>query len=508
MIFTSNDFLFVFLPVTWLIYLLLAQFRLATATKLQLALASVLFYISWNADYLPILLASIAFNFAFSRLLIERKSRWLLWLGIVVNLALLGVYKYADFTIGTVNAVAGIDLPLTHIALPLAISFYTFQQIAYLVDTWEGRTEEGSFFDYILFVCFFPQFIAGPIVHHSEMMPQFASGRFLDIDKRNLFVGLAFFSIGFLKKVLLADPLAGVANEVFSRDAIFPLSTPEAWFGALAYTLQIYFDFSGYSDMAVGLGRLFGINLPYNFNSPYKAASIIEFWRRWHMTLSRFLRDYLYIPLGGNRKGAPRRYLNVMITMLLGGLWHGASWTFVAWGGLHGLYLVLNHGWNELVRGKITIPPRLAKIAGIATTFFLVTIAWVFFRAPTFEGAFEVLSAMFGMTPKPALTFEGETVFGLIALFGSDSLGLAPSTFALLENTATFLVLLTICFLLPNSQQLIDGARGAFGSLEQAPRSYLRGPMITAGVVTVLFVAVSLSAWRGTLSSEFIYFIF
>ncbi|MFD0987423.1 MBOAT family O-acyltransferase [Methyloligella solikamskensis] len=407
LIFTSTDFLFVFLPVVWLIYLLLAQLKAATATKVQLVLASVLFYVSWNASYLPILLGSVVFNYFLARMMMARGEKWMLWLGIVANLSLLGVYKYADFTIGTLDTLFGADIPFVNIALPLAISFYTFQQIAYLVDTWEGKIERITFFDYLLFVCFFPQFIAGPIVHHSEMMPQFTSGNFLKVNRRNLAAGLAFFAIGFLKKTMLADPLAGVANEVFAREAGFPLSMPEAWFGAIAYTLQIYFDFSGYSDMAVGLGRLFGINLPYNFNSPYKSASIIDFWRRWHMTLSRFLRDYLYFPLGGNRKGVVRRYLNLMIVMLLGGLWHGAAWTFVVWGGLHGLYLMLNHGWIEWVESRIAIPAPLKHVGGVAITFLMVAVAWVFFRAPTFDRAFEVLRPMFGMTSKPGSLYEG-----------------------------------------------------------------------------------------------------
>jgi D-alanyl-lipoteichoic acid acyltransferase DltB (MBOAT superfamily) len=300
----------------------------------------------------------------------------------------------------------GAPLPFVNIILPLGISFFTFQQIAYLVDVMRGAKVERDIVSYTLFVSFFPHLIAGPLVHHAEMIPQFKrgrSGRSAVLAAR----GLAIFAAGLFKKVVIADNLAQFVSPVFAHlDAGGGVTTPWAWLATLAYTLQIYFDFSGYSDMAIGLALLFGIRLPVNFRSPYKAASIIEFWRRWHITLSRFLRDYLYIPLGGNRLGEQRRYFNLMLTMLLGGLWHGAGWNFLIWGGLHGLYLCANHLWQAW-RGAHTkalaakgyakaFPAWVLKGFSWAITFFAVVIAWVFFRARTADGAWQMLGGLFG----------------------------------------------------------------------------------------------------------------
>jgi D-alanyl-lipoteichoic acid acyltransferase DltB (MBOAT superfamily) len=325
---------------------------------------------------------------------------------VALNLALLCYFKYTNFIFDSINTLTGAPLPFVNIVLPLGISFFTFQQIAYLVDVMRGAKVERDIVSYTLFVSFFPHLIAGPLVHHAEMIPQFKrgrSGRSAVLAAR----GLAIFAAGLFKKVVIADNLAQFVSPVFAHlDAGGGVTTPWAWLATLAYTLQIYFDFSGYSDMAIGLALLFGIRLPVNFRSPYKAASIIEFWRRWHITLSRFLRDYLYIPLGGNRLGEQRRYFNLMLTMLLGGLWHGAGWNFLIWGGLHGLYLCANHLWQAW-RGAHTkalaakgyakaFPAWVLKGFSWAITFFAVVIAWVFFRARTADGAWQMLGGLFG----------------------------------------------------------------------------------------------------------------
>ncbi len=398
MLFSSFEFILGYLPITLAGFYLARRFGGARLALGWLTAASLFFYGWWNPTYLLLLVGSVGINYIFAHVLAARgSSRLLLASGVAFNLALIGYFKYAGFLSASLSSTTGIDATIEGIVLPLAISFFTFQQIAYLVDVYKGRGLERDLLRYFLFVSFFPQLIAGPIVHHREMLPQFISSRLRNLGSRNLAIGGTIFVLGLGKKVILADGLAPFADGVF--DAAFrgeALTFFEAWSGALSYTFQIYFDFSGYSDMALGLAAMFGIRLPINFNSPYKAGSIIEFWRRWHITLSRFLREYLYIALGGNRKGVPRRYANLMITMLLGGLWHGAGWTFVAWGGLHGLFLVTNHVWLGLrPRGRGGLP--LSPFTGRALTFFVVVLSWVFFRAENFDAALGVLTGMAGL---------------------------------------------------------------------------------------------------------------
>lgn len=396
MLFNSFGFLFLFMPAVVLGFFLLARLRRDWAAA-WLALASLFFYGWWDVRYLPLLLGSICLNYLAGRLIAQCQGRprlrWLT-LAVVLNLALLGYYKYAAFAIGSINALLGSDYPLLAVVLPIGISFFTFTQIAFLVDTYRGEVREVNFTHYLLFVTYFPHLIAGPVLHHKEMMPQFADARNYRLSARNWAIGLSIFAIGLAKKVLVADNLAEYANAVFNQGGAPGLLV--AWGGVLAYAFQLYFDFSGYSDMAIGLSRLFGVKLPLNFHSPYQSPNIIVFWRHWHMTLSRFLRDYLYIPLGGGRKGALRRYLNLMITMVLGGLWHGAGWNFVIWGALHGAYLMINHGWQAL-RGPRTGDSRTARVAGVALTFVAVCVAWVFFRASDLTRALEILRGMFMM---------------------------------------------------------------------------------------------------------------
>lgn len=337
MLFNSYPFLFGFLPLTLAVYYLLGRNRPQLVIP-WLAIASVAFYSYWDWRFLPVFAASVGANFIFGRLLLAwspRNQGYLLFIALFANLSLLGYYKYANFMLGELGTLLDWKpRDTTGLALPLGISFFTFTQIAYLVDVARGIARESKFWHYLLFVSYFPHLIAGPVLHHAQMMPQFGNKEVYCPSAKRIAVGLTIFSVGLAKKVLLADTLAAYASPVF--DAAGMGAAPgfvESWTGALAYTLQLYFDFSGYSDMAVGLSLMFNIRLPINFNSPYRAASIIDFWRRWHITLSHFLRDYLYIPLGGGRRGTIRRYANLMVTMLLGGLWHGAGWTFVAWGG-------------------------------------------------------------------------------------------------------------------------------------------------------------------------------
>ena len=393
MLFNSYEFIFLFLPITFFVYFYLNQKRLTEAGKGFLVFASLFFYAWWNVKYLPLILISMLFNYAVGRELARHSTsrrtyspKKLLAAGIGFNLALLGYYKYSDFFIENVNRALDAHIPLLHLALPLAISFYTFQQIAYLVDSYRNETKEYDFLNYAVFVTFFPQLIAGPIVHHAEMMPQFAKLRNKVKNYYNIALGLFVFSMGLFKKVVIADSFAVWATQGF--DVAKELNMLEAWVTSLSYTFQLYFDFSGYTDMAIGAALLFNIKLPMNFYSPYKAVSIQDFWRRWHITLSRFLKDYLYIPLGGNRKGKVRTYLNLFVTFLLGGIWHGAGWTFVVWGALHGGALVIHRMWQQTGR-------KLPMLLGWFLTFNFINIAWVFFRANSFHDAKKVLKGMF-----------------------------------------------------------------------------------------------------------------
>ena len=407
MLFNSYSFMFAFLPVAAALFYGLAPYSRRAAAA-SLALASLFFYAWWNPVYLGLLLGSIAFNYGAGRLVTrgnwsrsDVSRKWILAIAIGCDLLLLGYYKYANFFLGTVNSALHTGYSLGEIVLPLGISFFTFTQIAFLVDAYRGVAKEFNFVHYGLFVSYFPHLIAGPVLHHKEIMPQFDRPQTYRLDWANVAVGTTWFAVGLFKKVVLADGIADYANWIFAEGSRGHVLTMfGAWGGALAYSLQLYFDFSGYSDMAIGISRLFGVHLPLNFASPYRAVNIIEFWRRWHMTLSRFLRDYLYFPLGGNRKGLVRRYANLLATMLLGGLWHGAGWTFVVWGGLHGIYLIINHAW----RGAVTLlggdPSRsgsVGRLVGAAVTFVAVVIGWVVFRAPNLQTAVNILKPMMGL---------------------------------------------------------------------------------------------------------------
>jgi alginate O-acetyltransferase complex protein AlgI len=335
------------------------------------------------------------------------REKWIPVLGVVLNLAVLGLFKYADFFRGTADALLGEDFHPWRLILPLGISFFVFQKISYLIDLRRGDRHIYGFLDFCMFVMFFPQLIAGPLVRHNEIIHQFSLDPRRPDMWENLSRGFILFVIGVAKKVALADTRAMVADPLFDRSVSASLSAVEAWIATSAYTLQIYFDFSGYSDMAIGLALMFGLRLPMNFNAPYRAVSIRDFWRRWHMTLSRFLRDYLYIPLGGNRCGALRQAMNVVVTMLLGGLWHGANWTFVAWGGLHGAALAVNHIWEGCGF-------RLPRAVAWAVTLLFVMGCWVLFRSADFTTAGDVLMSMLGQHGIGRLSLDREYVAALI----------------------------------------------------------------------------------------------
>ncbi|OHB76660.1 MAG: hypothetical protein A2Z25_00445 [Planctomycetes bacterium RBG_16_55_9] len=394
MLFNSYIFIIFFLPITWLMFFLAARYRKVDVSAGILVVASLIFYSYWNPKFVLLILFSIAFNYAAGRCLEKAggsRAKVYLILGIAVDLGLIGYFKYANFFLENISHLADRPFQPRDIFLPLGISFFTFQQIAYLLDCYKGLTKENRLVHYALFVSFFPQLIAGPIVHHGDIIPQFKKEHTYRINYQNIALGLCFFSLGLFKKTVIADSFSSWVAEGFDSDA--QLTLLESWGASLSYAFQIYFDFSGYSDMAIGLGYFFNIELPLNFNSPYKATSIIDFWRRWHITLSAFLRDYLYIPLGGNRKGPVRRFVNLLVVMLLGGLWHGASWTFVFWGFLHGFFMCVNHLFRKIFqRINYTLP----SAAAWCLTFVSVTFAWVFFRAESFNRALDICKGMLG----------------------------------------------------------------------------------------------------------------
>lgn len=483
MLFTDPLFLLVFLPLVWAGFRALQHLQWHNLLLPWLALGSLVFYGWNNLAYVPLLLGSIAANAVLAHVIhrsegFTRKS--LTAAGIVLNLSVLGVFKYTAFTVETVNAVSGMAFFVPHIALPLAISFYTFQQIAYLMDVHDGSIKPEKLVTYATFVLFFPQLVAGPVIRHQEMVPQLNRGQAWRINPQDIAVGLTLIAFGLFKKIGIADHLAPTSDAIFTlAQNGSPLDTATAWLGALSYTAQIYFDFSGYCDIGLGLARLFAIRLPINFNSPYQATSIIDFWRRWHITLSRFLRDYLYIPLGGGRHGKARQMLNLVLVMLLGGLWHGAAWSFVLWGMAHGAALAIAHAWKS--HGK-----RLPAFAGWALTLLFVVCAWVLFRADSLGAAGHMLNAMGGMGSGHSTAFSSDAAFSTAGA-------------------------LAIAFIMPNALWLMRRYSPVFESLplELAPRFFSRlrwTPTARWAFVCAFFLlAVILLADR---PKEFLYFQF
>ncbi|HSC75172.1 MAG TPA: MBOAT family O-acyltransferase [Pseudomonadales bacterium] len=457
MLFNSSIYIFLFLPVTVLVYFFLNGRGLHRASNIWLVVASVYFYGYWNPRYIPLITLSIAANFFLGKMLQQRPSKPLLAFAIVMNLGVLAYFKYASFILENLNALLNIhivpiinnffhsQLDLSNITLPLAISFFTFLQIAYLVDCYQSRVKETSFLHYALFVTYFPHLIAGPLVHHQELMPEFAREDNKKVNWSNIYLGLYIFSMGLFKKVFIADTFAEWANTGFN--ATGALSFFDAWGASLSYTMQLYFDFSGYSDMAIGASMLFNIKLPINFNSPYKALDIQDFWRRWHMTLSRWLREYLYIPLGGNRNGSFFTGINLCITFLLGGLWHGASWNFVIWGALHGSAVVVHRIWHATGL-------RLPRLLAWGITFLFVNFAWVFFRAKTLPDSIRMLRSMVNIeTAKFSEPFANAANYFLQPFFISIKSGTLEHVLPL--STLLFLlVFFPMCLFSPNTNEL------------------------------------------------------
>jgi alginate O-acetyltransferase complex protein AlgI len=530
MLFNSYGFIFCFLPVVLIGYFVVGRIVGRHAACGWLAAASLFFYGWWRPPVLLLLVGSILVNAQLGRYLVTAPATWKRWGlagGIILNLALLGYFKYAGFLVFNLNHLLSAQLIVPHVVLPIGISFFTFQQIAYLSDSARGEVRDYSLVNYTLFVTFFPHLIAGPIVHHREMMPQFAQPPVVRLQPANLALGLSLFTIGLFKKTVLADVTATWADPTFdAATAGFVPDPAQAWIAALAFTFQLYFDFSGYSDMAIGLARMFNIILPLNFYSPYKAVNIIEFWRRWHMTLSRFLRDYLYVPLGGNRKGTLRRYGNLLAVMALGGLWHGAAWTFVVWGTLHGMMLMANHGWHALRRAA-GIPPRpdwrAARGVAIAMTFVFVVCAWVFFRAADVPTASTMLRSMFGLNgvtlSASATTFVQDQrrqvrQLGRVAaavVGGRRAMRSAPTRLADLNLTTPWFMLLgLIVFAAPNTYQLFAEHEPALIEGKVAmdcPRHWPRWSASSAWAIALAFMFVA-SVLQLLKISPFLYFQF
>jgi D-alanyl-lipoteichoic acid acyltransferase DltB (MBOAT superfamily) len=542
MIFSSSVFIFAFLPLVYLGFLLSHRVQGRVAVLCWLIASSLFFYGWWNPRYLLLIAVLIAANFLAARAIAAASSqrtrrRWL-FAGLAMNIGTLLYYKYTGFLIQNLNALAGSHLFVEDIVLPLGISFFTFQKIAFLVDTYHGRVQRVAFGEYCLFVLFFPQLIAGPIVHHSEVVPQFRRLQQQRVNWDHLVLGLSIFFIGLFKKVVFADTLAAeVVNPAFGVTATggSPLFL-EAWGGVLGYTLEMYFDFSGYSDMAIGAALLFGIRLPQNFNSPFKASSIIDFWQRWHITLTRFLTAYIYNPLNlsltrrrlaRGLKGVGGRHtsfaallsllvLPTMVTMFISGFWHGAGYTFIIWGLLHGLYIAFNHAWRTLVRRQWRETPRYRQIMGplgVALTFGGVVASMAFFRAHSAAEAVTMLRAMSGsggiqlpasLQRLPGLSALGGRVFHFLT--GSAAYGHIHGSRPLLAVAA----LLAWCWLLPNAQQIFAGHPTALGSEHVAPApGWVRfEPGWKWATVLASVVLVGLLYVQSNIAQEFLYFDF
>lgn len=497
MLFSTPEYIFWFLPIALAGYFLLRRLVAASAANLWIVAASLYFYAFWKLEYLPVLLLSMVVNYIIGTLIAvdtqgrrivgsERLRRWLTVGGIVFNVLLLAYFKYTFFIVTTLGEVTGTGWSIDPILLPLGISFFTFQKIAFLVDSHRGKYVRHvnvfrDMVNYALFVCFFPQLIAGPIVHHAEMMPQFADPANSVPKSHNLAAGAFLFTIGLAKKLCIADVIGRHADAGYA--AAGALDIVEAWATTLAYTAQLYFDFSGYSDMALGAALMFNIRLPYNFNSPYKARNLQDFWQRWHMTLSRWIRDYLYIPLGGARRGRVRTYVNLLLAFVISGIWHGAGWTFMLWGLMHGLGVACVRWLGE--RGV-----RLPMLLATGITLLYVHLAWVLFRAPDLHIAGVMYRRMFGI---------GDGAFGVhsprnpLHWFVADT-GAAHVGW---EVWPLIALAAAVALLFPNSNQLVFGAGGAVRAFS------LRHALLFGGLIMACVVAGATAA-----PSPFLYFNF
>ena len=509
MLFNSAIFLFVFLPICMLGFGVAFRRWGLEAAWTWLAAASMFFYGWWNPSHVPLLLISVSSNYWLGRKLAlpdQGNHRWLLTMGVLVNLGLLAWFKYWHFIASNVASLIGLSWHGETLELPLGISFYTFHQLTYLLHCRAGRAVGTTFRHYLLYVTFFPQLIAGPIVRPMEMLPQLREQRHRAFRWEDVSIGFTLLSIGLFKKMVIADHVARWVGPVFDQASqVASIAMLDAWVAVLAYTLQLYFDFSAYSDMALGLAKVFGVSLPGNFYSPYKALSIVDFWRRWHITLSLFLRDYLYIPLGGNRKGEARRNLNLLIVMVIGGFWHGAGWTFGVWGLWHGLALLVNHAWMKSATSK-----RLNGTLGIlfswSVTFLTIVIGWTFFRALDLQGAFTILKGMVGGSglELPAAWLDRLPFLKVLGLSGRSEWLIFESPWQILQ----LLALLAATLYLPNAIQIASGSLTPSNqaSLPSQPSRWCWKPTLGWACVTALMLAIAL-LHLGRLS-EFLYFQF
>lgn len=494
MIFNSYIFIFIFLPITWLsFHYCRTKFGIGASFKV-LSTASLIYYAWWNPSFIFLPLASVVFNFSWGKKIV-RSDNPKLWViaGIILNLLLLGYFKYAMFFIENLNFFSGNELDVPSIILPIGISFFTFQQITYLTDLGNGDDPKYSFSDYLLFVTFFPQLIAGPIVHHKEMMPQFREDTSGSLHA-NLSLGMTLFVIGLSKKVLIADTLAPYASLTFGHasDGV-AINIISAWIAAFAFSFQLYFDFSGYSDMALGIGAMYGIFLPVNFLSPYKATSLVEFWRRWHISLSRFLKEYLYIPLGGNRVGQVRMLSNLLLTMIVGGLWHGANWTFILWGFLHGAGLSISHLFSKYF--NLGSSKRfVVRASFISLTFLFVVLSWVLFRAENFTAAANMYKTMFAFKGV-ILPIELKETFPNASFAGD------------FHKTHVVQIVLAglIAFLAPNSMQIINNAKFKLPLSQSSTRLRWSTTKLWVTITAILFLAC---LFNMSSLSEFLYYQF
>lgn len=452
-----------------------------------LIIISLIFYGSWQEKYLIHLLLSVAINYYLGNKILLTGNKKYLIVGIILNLLFIGYYKYFNFFGLIFEDVFSISFSKKDIIMPLAISFFTFQQIAYLSDLYTKKiTKYYNFSEYLLFVSFFPQLIAGPIVHFREVISYFNSKFLGKFDARDISIGISIFTIGLFKKVIIADNIAVIPNQIFDNSDF--VNSYDIIIGALSYSLQIYFDFSGYSDMAIGLGRLFGVKIPVNFYSPYRATSFIDFWRRWHITLGNFLRDYIYIPLGGNRNNLTKQCINIMITMFISGLWHGANYTFVIWGLLHGILICINYCWISLI--KTTGAAKLQKttcykILSNIVIFSVITLLWIIFRSNNIETLSEILRTL--------LQFNLDTT---------------TSKYDLID-LLYLLLPLTIVFILPNVAQIFTDELNS----DNLPKTHYfiklqYRPTLTYSLAISFMLLVSLICMNLQKSSEFIYFNF
>jgi alginate O-acetyltransferase complex protein AlgI len=525
MLFNSYAFLYAFLPVVTVGFFALGS-RSPRLAQAWLLLASLFFYGWWKPAYVWLLLVSICANYALGEG-IRRQApgssfrKTLLVAGIVGNLAALAYFKYAGFLLSNLNAATGWRLPHADIVLPVGISFYTFTSLAYIVEVYQEKVRESDFIRYGLFISYFPHLVAGPVLYHNEVIPQFGRPETYRFNVNDWAVGLTLFFMGLFKKVVFADGISRALADASVQPAFWrvqhgvPVTFFDGWVGALAYTLQLYFDFSGYSDMAVGISRLFGVTLPVNFASPYKSVNIVEFWRRWHMTLGRWLRNYVYIPLGGNRRGPVRRSANLLATMTLCGLWHGAGWTFVVWGALHGGFIVINRAFTRLrerfgCRKEGSVAGRLVSRV---LTFVVVVIGWVIFKANTFGEALAVLDGMRGangfvlrQADLASLGASGHWMQAHGVQF--ERLYFMPFWGALLW----LVPLLAIAWFAPNTQEMLSRyapVLDTYGSGEplRTPRWLAWSPTLGWGLAVSALALVSIISLKSG-TTEFLYFRF